>query len=112
MNNAKGDQQTMCMIPKDPQLFVTKKYWENIKKGNFYIINKATERGHNKDIIEDGSIKVPSNKISDTKSCLSLIGKTPICWCLSLNSQIKGIKYGNSRRLRQQTWWWQDPCDS
>ena len=39
MNNPKGDRQTICVTPKDPKLPVTRENWEEIKKGEFYIID-------------------------------------------------------------------------
>lgn len=39
MNNPKGDRQTICVTPKDPKVPVTKENWEEIRKGEFYIID-------------------------------------------------------------------------
>lgn len=39
MNILKGDRQTICVTPKDLVLPVTKDNWEEIRKGEFYIID-------------------------------------------------------------------------
>ena len=62
MNNPKGNCQTICVTPKDPVLPVTKENWEEIKKGDFYIIDGQHSVAAAKILLKTDAWKSPLKK--------------------------------------------------
>lgn len=62
MNNPKGDRQTICVTPKDPQLPVTKENWEEIRKGDFYVIDGQHSVAAAKILLKTDAWKSPLKK--------------------------------------------------
>ena len=62
MNNPKGDRQTICVTPKDPRLPITLENWEEIKKGDFYIIDGQHSVAAAKMLLKTDAWKSPLKK--------------------------------------------------
>jgi hypothetical protein len=59
MNNPKADRQTICVIPKDPVVEVTKENWPILKRGEFYIVDGQHSVEAAKTLLADDNWKNP-----------------------------------------------------